>query len=535
MWGLNFLLSSVVVFVVYDAGIRTGLDLFGISFSRPVELFLIGSTTARGVLTIGAIFAWFWFVYEYTTRPRRRDDILIIGLGTGIATIATLNGLVSALTAFGYIQLPSLFRSSFVEFASLLEILGTGIVIGVGVAQLLRTARTHPPFENGAAVALTVPVLLPYLLRYIYQFGLVPEFRNIQALRFVALSIGLCGLILATTWYQLFDQLPAAQVLGRKRSFETTSTAIVVLDDDNVIADLNAAARSLFGVSGESTIGKDIDTILPAGVSTADIIATGACTFEFPEGSTVVEADTTVTTDEHGRDFGSVIAFEDITQERLRRQRIQVLNRVLRHNLRNNLLVANSYINMLAEDGEQSAQAINKAKQALDGLVDMGVKAGHIEDVLDAEIEVSSERTLAAVVEMSLEQAAKNCEIHRVTTTLDSTAATTANPFILQSIITELVVNAVEHTDEGEITVSLTDDGTGVVVSDSGPGIPDDEVEVFASGEETPLQHGRGLGLWLVKWGVSRLGASFDLQSDSSGTTATVRLPSKLILTSSHS
>jgi len=161
VWGVNFLVSSIVVYVLFSAGIQSGLELRGISFSQPVELFFIASTTVRGVLTIGGIFAWFWFVYEYTTRPRRRDDILIIGLGIGLAAVATMNGLIGALAAFGYITLPSVLQTGFFEFASLLEILGTGIAIGVGTAQLFRTARSHPPFKYGAAVSLALPIILP--------------------------------------------------------------------------------------------------------------------------------------------------------------------------------------------------------------------------------------------------------------------------------------------------------------------------------------------------------------------------------------
>lgn len=531
LWGLNFLVSSVVVFVLFDAGISTGLELVDISFSRPVELFFIGSTAVRGVLTIGAIFAWFWFVYEYTTRPQRRDDFLIIGLGVGLAVIATLNGLVGALAAFGYISPPSGVKQALIAFASLPEILGTGIAIGVGTAQLFRTARTHPPFGKSVATALTLPIVLPYLLRYAYQFGLVPGFRTIQGLRLVALFIGLVGLGLATGRYRLFEQLPAAQVLGREQSFETTSTAVAVLDDNDVVADLNAAVRSLFGVTDAGAIGQDLDQILPATVSTADITADGTYTFEVPEGGTVLEANTTVTTDDRGRDFGSVIVFKDITAERRRQQRIQVLNRVLRHNLRNSLMVAHGHIDMLSEAHQPSGEHITKLERKLEDLVEMGSKAGQIENVLNADTEAESARPLADIVEMAIEEAADSCDVSHVAVRLEEGTDTTANPFVLQSILTELIINAVHHTADANITVSLTEDGTGVVVADMGSGIPDNEIAVFASGEETPLQHGNGLGLWLVKWGVGRLGASFDLDSDSSGTTATIRLPERLVAT----
>jgi PAS domain S-box-containing protein len=526
-WGLNFLVSSVVVFVLFSAGIESGLELTGISFSRPLELFMISTTGVRGLLTIGSIFAWFWFVNEYTTRPRRRDDLFIIGLGIGLTIIATLNGFVGALTAFGYIGL----QEGFIEFASLLEILGTGIAIGVGTAQLFRTARNHPPFKFGAAMALAIPVVFPYLLRYLYQFALIPDFQTILLLRFLALLAGFCGLGLATTRYRLFDQLPAAQVLGRERSFETTSTAIAVLGDNEMIADLNSAARSLFGVDGAGAIGESLDTILPRTVTSADLTGEGTHTFEFPDTGTVIESETTVTMDERGREFGSVIVFKDITEERRRQQRIQVLNRVLRHNLRNNLVVAHGHIDVIERENEPVEENVSQLKGTLRDLVEMGAKAGEIENVLKTEPEVDTPRPLADIVRMALNEAGSSCDLSRAEVTAEERISTTANPVIVQSILTELVINAIEHTDNADVTVSFTDDCTGIVVADNGPGIPDNEVKVFASGVETPLQHGNGLGLWLVKWGTGLLGASLDLDTDDTGTSVTLVLPEDMLAT----
>ncbi|MFB6177919.1 MAG: sensor histidine kinase, partial [Halobaculum sp.] len=111
-------------------------------------------------------------------------------------------------------------------------------------------------------------------------------------------------------------------------------------------------------------------------------------------------------------------------------------------------------------------------------------------------------------------------------------ATTTANGEILVGVVRELVANAVEHGDaDPRVTVDPgahgeTDDWR-FVVADDGPGIPDHEVEVFRRVEETPLQHGRGLGLWLVRWGVDRLGGSVQFDT-SDGTTVTVTLPESL-------
>jgi len=97
-----------------------------------------------------------------------------------------------------------------------------------------------------------------------------------------------------------------------------------------------------------------------------------------------------------------------------------------------------------------------------------------------------------------------------------------------ETALAELVTNAIRHDSEGETSVSLDarDDGEWIIltVTDDGPGIPASEVAVLESGEETPLNHGTGLGLWLVNWVVTHYGGSFQLSGED-GTVATLRLP----------
>lgn len=528
VWGLNFMVSSIVLYFLASTGIQTGTNLVGISFSRNLEYLLIGSTPLRGLLTISGIFAWFWFVYEYTTQASRRDELLIFAISAVLVAVATLNGLVGALVAFGYIQLPTALRAGFFPFANLLEILGTGIAIGVGVAQLFRTARRHSPFARGAAAALTLPIVFPYLLRYLYQFGIVPQFQRIQSLRLIALSLGLGGCLLATKHYRLFDQLPAAQAIGRQTSFDTVNTAITVLDDKHRVSDLNTSAEALFGVTKDEVIGRPIGELAPRGATQESLVDTGGLTFELASGA-VVEAETTVTTDDRGREFGRVIVYKDITQERRRQQRIQVLNRVLRHNLRNRLAVVHGQIDALSHGSEPLDEDVSKVKVTLDDLVEMGSKAGKIENILQADISVDSKRPVADIVRMAVDDLEQEYGPMNVDIVASSSVTTTANPFILESIFVELIENTIEHAGDTSPAVEVLEDGSGIVVRDSGPGIPDDEIEVFTTGEETPLQHGSGLGLWLVKWGVERLGGDVQFETGDTGTQIMVSLPPALL------
>jgi signal transduction histidine kinase len=103
-----------------------------------------------------------------------------------------------------------------------------------------------------------------------------------------------------------------------------------------------------------------------------------------------------------------------------------------------------------------------------------------------------------------------------------------ASPGVEQAL-EELVDNAFRHDPDPPTAVTLgarADDGlVEVTVVDDGPGIPDPEAAVIERGRETPLEHGTGLGLWLVNWIATRYGGSFQLDSTDAGTVATLRLP----------
>jgi signal transduction histidine kinase len=111
---------------------------------------------------------------------------------------------------------------------------------------------------------------------------------------------------------------------------------------------------------------------------------------------------------------------------------------------------------------------------------------------------------------------------------------------VLPIVVEELIHNAIVHNDRpaDERTVavsarvdregSLGDHGEVVVdVTDNGPGIPMVEEALLTDElEETPVEHGSGLGVWLVNWLVHRLGGTVEAHSGiERGTTVTVRVP----------
>jgi K+-sensing histidine kinase KdpD len=97
--------------------------------------------------------------------------------------------------------------------------------------------------------------------------------------------------------------------------------------------------------------------------------------------------------------------------------------------------------------------------------------------------------------------------------------------------VLEALENAIEHrgsTDEFAITLTAErrDGEVTLIITDSGPGIPQDEIDVLSAGTETNLQHGSGIGLWLMRWIVDRSNGTLTAERGDVGTRIRFRLNS---------
>lgn len=530
LWGANFFAESATIYLFANYGITDGAQLRQLQSSVPsaVQSMLIGMDLLASLLIVSGIFTWLWFVLKYTHRIKQREKIAVGVLGGITFLVGITSGLVGAVDTFGIIAIDPAFRTSVHQFGTLVEVLGMGVAVGVGIALLYATALNHRPFRERSVIWLSAPILLPWLLRYLYQFGLVTNFQTISALQTFVLSVGLVGLWVTVTADDLFGQLPASRGVGRETAFDASDTAIVVVNNADNVSDLNPAAWELFSVSSLDSIGAPLDELLPDSVDSSDLRQPEPITFQIPNSDTVVEAVTTTATDDGGQPIGETIVFTDITVERRRQQRIQVLNRVLRHNLRNDLNAAKGYVEIMADAGPEMDIYQAKVESILDDLVTIGKKAQRAEKVLAADPLSDSPVRLSALIVDAVDSVESEYEAVRISGSVPAGTAVRINSVVIGSIIEELIENAVRHSDS-EITIGYDASCSTLVVADEGPGIPDHEIAVLDTAQETDLQHGSGLGLWLIKWGTDSFGGSVAFDTDETGTRVQITIPPTLI------
>ncbi len=209
-----------------------------------------------------------------------------------------------------------------------------------------------------------------------------------------------------------------------------------------------------------------------------------------------------------------------------------VLNRVLRHNVRNDITVIRGHTEAMVSQLDENDAATTVLDQ-IDDLINLSEKARELEDVISAGSE-RRQAELGAIVENVTESLV---EEHPTATTSvkynDDIHANVRQKF--DRVLEELIENALKHAgDHPTVTIGIESvpNAIEIRIRDDGPGLPTQEAEVLANGEETPLAHGSGLGLWIANWIIAAHNGSIDPVVTENGTTMVVSIPQRSALSS---
>ena len=337
--------------------------------------------------------------------------------------------------------------------------------------------------------------------------------------------------------------------------------------EDGVVREANAPAQRLFSADEESLEGSPLADLFPQRLNLADryervlthyqdiggVVAGEVRHFDRDHdtiaallaGGDPADADPDIGIYRDGRleyfhlttscledapvESDRLVTFRDITSVK-RRERdldflMQVVSRVLRHNLRNDLTVANGYAEAIEERGDESVAEM--AAQISDTCLDLvrtSEKARHIQQAIDADERVTFD--LPRVVEESLADALEETPEATVETAV-SDLAVRANPE-LPSALTDIIENAVRYSDSPrrvEITAEREGPWVTLEITDNGGGIPQTELDALTHRGETDLVHGSGAGLWLTYTVVEESDGEITFDTTGDGTTVRMRLP----------
>lgn len=225
----------------------------------------------------------------------------------------------------------------------------------------------------------------------------------------------------------------------------------------------------------------------------------------------------------------------NITEEVLTRQTLDVLTRVLRHDLRNALNVIDGHAELLegeeldAETHRASVTAIRDQTASMQKIAERTAEIRSIWDPAEShkiEDQINIE-SLADTYQQQYSDADITCKVEQ------DGEITVRDTELFKKAIDEAVENAVCHNDQSppEVTIEvqrdLQRDQLQIRVADNGPGIPEYEQQVIESGEETPLNHSLGIDLWFIEWITTALGGELIItDNEPRGSLIILQLPS---------
>jgi len=210
--------------------------------------------------------------------------------------------------------------------------------------------------------------------------------------------------------------------------------------------------------------------------------------------------------DETDELVGTAGVSRDISEQRRRKRRLQVLNRVLRHNIRNDVSKIDGYAERI-QDAADDPEIVGYAEivdDIADDLDSAAANARRLQNVIKADLPEDATVDVTELVEPVLEEMHVSYPDAEIDSTMPETCHVRGTDD-LSFALSEAIENAVEHNDNDvpyvEVVVERADTAGIVRIRDDGPGVPDHErAIVYGEQDITALTHGSGLGLWVVKW-----------------------------------
>lgn len=346
-----------------------------------------------------------------------------------------------------------------------------------------------------------------------------------------------------------------------ERAVEHSGHAIYITDVDGTITYVNRSFEDLTGYGYDEAVG-ETPRILNSGRMDDEYFRqlwstiTGGETFEEriidkDSDGHLYRAHQTIAplTDDHGTVTGFVAVQTDITDRIERSQQIAVLDRVLRHNLRNDMNIVLGHAEGISEqlDGDLAESADTIASTGRD-LLELAEKERMVVEQLSMNDETLAQ-AVRPMVESLVDDLSDRYPDAEFAIDCPTGLAVNATPQLPEAI-EEFAENAIEHAGDPRPTVEITaaavedagkptdttvepspSDGDAdtvrVSIADRGPGVPQ-SVRDLVSSDYVPdsLTHTDGIGLWLASWIVTQSGGSIDFEDrEAGGTIVHVTLP----------
>lgn len=233
-----------------------------------------------------------------------------------------------------------------------------------------------------------------------------------------------------------------------------------------------------------------------------------------------------------GDRLGALVVLRDMTIQRQQRERLRVLSRILRHDIRNQLNMMRGLDTVAADLEDDQKQRVEAAVEAVDRLCSVADKARFIERKVAGENQSSPRNLVRIVSGAAADIRGEYPDAAIEDPTAEFVYGDVTDPFA--TAVAEVARNAIEHNDSPEphvdttVAETLNGEYVDVRIADNGPGIEPKQAEI-AEGKRQADQstmHLDGLGLWTARWVMQNSGGRLKFASNAPrGTIVTLRVP----------
>ncbi len=396
-------------------------------------------------------------------------------------------------------------------------------VVAAGALLVLIASVRSAGLYRRQTAAMFLGLVPPLVAHLSFTLGVSP----VPGLDPTPFVFTISGVFVAVALFRL-DLLDRTQI-AREQALRTVGDGLVVLDADGTIVDLDERAARV--LSPSPCKGEHISSTFPS------------TPLSRLSGTTIEEAETEAgpertyelrlseLRDAETRLRGYALLLRDVTNEYVFQQRLKVANRVLRHNLRNDMNVVKGLATRILSGSDENPQdTARQISRKASRVVETSEKVREMTRLDPTDTARGQTVDLATPVDSVVDRTREAWPAATFECDLAPTPAVVADEAALVTALENLLDNAVEHNDRAQPTVRVTttsQDGTAsIFIADDGPGIPVDELEVLRSQTETPLEHSRGLGLWLAYWSARTAGGSLVIEDcDDEGSTVRLDYP----------
>jgi len=491
-----------------------------IVFPLPIERALVALELPLGVLFVVVFFV---FASQYTGRDwhKRRE---FIGVTTGLVLLLAValitnprHQLLWASIDLSTAGFPHLVHTALGPLYFAYVALAYGLY-GIAVYALV-DLHLRSRYSTAPILLVIFGSSLPLLINLVSVLDSAP----IPGLDYT--PIGLAAFGIATAWsiqLEFFDIVPIA----RDTAVEQSSEGMIILDAERRIRDYNPTAATLIpGLSEQRN--EPIDNVVPNPSEWFESLdSTGTKIGPIGEDQQYLCVQMSRITD-GPHHLGWTVTVSDITGRERRQRHLQLVSRVLRHNMSNRINTIVGHAEFLEahvdEDGASHLQAIDNSATSIIGTSEKLRTIQRIVTRGDTGQTIAVRRAIDSVVaDYSASYPAARLSVECAEDVFVRCG------YGLEATVANLVENAIQHNPSANASVTVQavpdDESVEISVIDDGTGIPESERQILENGE-TPLQHSCGVGLWLAHCFVEQSG--YDLRfepTDDGGSKVTFTL-----------